>query len=96
MDVDKLINFIRTNQDVDLSKRVLSEILEKFWNRGFEKRNQLELRLYAARHRMKKRKENELEHLFEIVSRQGYYDNNLRKEVMKRYMDDIPINENDV
>lgn len=96
MNVNKLVNFIRNNPNEEESCRILNDILNSYWIRGFEKRSFLELKLKYARDRMKKRKENELEQLYEKVSKEGYYDNNLRKEVLKRYYDDIQITEKDI
>lgn len=97
MDVKELVNFIRQNEDEKLSIRILAETLERYWNRGWEKRDRLEVKLDSARKRLKRKQEYELELLSEQVAREGYYGEYLKNETWKRYLkNDSHITEDDV
>ena len=97
MDVKELVNFIRQNDDDKLSIRILAETLERYWNRGWEKRDRLEVKLDSARKRLKRKQEYELELISEQVAREGYYGEYLKAETWKRYLKNDPkITEDDV
>lgn len=97
MDVKELVNFIRQNEDEKLSIRILAETLERYWLRGWEKRDRLEVKLDSARKRLNRKQEYELELISEQVAREGYYGEYLKKETWKRYLKNDPcITEDDV
>jgi len=97
MDVKELVNFIRQNEDENFSIRILAETLERYWLRGWEKRDRLEVKLDSARKRLNRKQEYELELISEQVAREGYYGEYLKSETWKRYLKNDPkITEDDV
>lgn len=90
-DIIKLVRATDPSQDEQL-KKAISKTLEAYWNRGYEKRNRLELKLAYVRKRMRERFEEEFQEILEATAKLGYSGEWLKPEAYKRYLhNDTPI-----